>query len=459
MTHATIKIEPLQHRDKNCIALRFDYNRDIIDKVKTIEGARWSATNKCWYMPAVADFREIVEKTIGDFGMLEFKGGANLPINSDIADSYRKQVASEKMKGLIEVYCDERQKTFYLNLPFQFKDEFKKLEGAWWHPGARIWSALDTNDNRAQLKEIFNASDSNLVFKTRTPSGKKLANNPKLTNPVQPEKDFLRHMQLEKKSPHTIKQYNWYVVWFLTVNRAKDILHSPGELVMKFLHEEIYGRGYGSSSQNQALSAIKYYYKFVHHIDLDAENIPRPKRKRILPKVIAEEEFVAMYRQCHYLKHQIILKLLYGCGLRRAELCDLRVKDVDFKRGLIYVKGKGSKYRALNPGTRLLCDIEKYVKSFLPKEYLIEGQNGGNYSSTSVGKVVKRVAEKAGLKQAVSPHMLRHTFATHHMEQGTDLRLIQAALGHASSKTTEIYTHVSRKSIKNMRNLLDDMDI
>jgi len=459
MLRSTIKIEPLQHRNQNCIALRFEYNPEIIDKVKSIEGVRWSATKKCWYMPVAEGFQKIIENTIGGFGLLEFKGGTNLPINSDIANSYRNQVASETIKGLIEVNCDERQKTFYLNLPFQFKDEFKKLEGAWWHPGAKLWSALDTKDNRAQLKEIFNASGSTLIFKTKATSGRKTANNPKLTNPMQPEKAFLRHMQLEKKSPHTIKQYNWYVVWFLTINRANDILPSPGELVMKFLHEEIYGRGYGPASQNQALSAIKYYYKFVHHIDLDAENIPRPKRKRILPKVIAEEEFVAMYRQCHYQKHQIILKLLYGCGLRRAELCDLRVNDVDFKRGLIYVKGKGSKYRALNPGKRLLTDIEKYIKSFLPKEYLIEGQNGGNYSATSVGKVVRRVAEKAGLKQTVTPHMLRHTFATHHMEQGTELRLIQEALGHASSKTTEIYTHVSRKNIKNMRNLLDDMDI
>ena len=290
-------------------------------------------------------------------------------------------------------------------------------------------------------------------------SGKKAANKPKLTNLVQPEKAFLRHMQLEKKSPHTIKQYNWYVVWFLTINSTNVILHTPGELVMKFLHEEIFGRGYGPSSQNQALSAVKYYYKFVHHFDLDAENIPRPKRKRVLPKVISEEEFVAMYRKCHYLKHQIILKLLYGCGLRRAEVCNLKVIDVDFKRGLIYVKGKGSKYRALNPDKRLLADLEENTLSFLPKEFLIEGQTGGKYSATSVEKVVKRMAEKAMIKQNVSPHMLRHTFATHHMEQGTELRLIQEALGHASSKTTEIYTHVSRRNIKNMRNLLDDMEI
>jgi len=249
------------------------------------------------------------------------------------------------------------------------------------------------------------------------------------------------------------------VSWFLTSNRKVDVRSQPGELVQHFIYGEILSRSYGRSTQNQAYSAIKFYYRAVHKIDLDTENIPRPKRKRTLPKVISEEEFLAMYQQCHNDKHRIILKLLYGCGLRRAEVSSLMVKDVDLSRGLIYIKGKGSKYRAVNPGRRLLEDLKKYIKSYLPKEYLIEGQGSIMYSGSSIEKIVKRSAEKAGLKRHVHPHMLRHTFATHHMEKGTELRLIQEALGHSSSKTTEIYTHVSRKNIKKMRNLLDDLEI
>ncbi len=197
----------------------------------------------------------------------------------------------------------------------------------------------------------------------------------------------------------------------------------------------------------------------MFNIDLHTENIPRPKQKRPLPKVLSVQEFEQIFRQCHNPKHRIILKLMYGCGLRREEVCELKTADVDFEREIIFVKGKGGKYRPINPGRRLQEDMKKYVGDYKPGEFFIEGQKGGKYSGTSIEKIVKRATEKAGLKRKVTPQMFRHTFATHHMERGTELRLIQEALGHASFKTTEIYTRVSRTNIKKMPNLLDDLEI
>lgn len=165
-----------------------------------------------------------------------------------------------------------------------------------------------------------------------------------------------------------------------------------------------------------------------------------------------------MYAAMRNPKHKLILMLLYGCGLRRAELCELRVEDVDFDRGLIFIKGKGEKYRVVNPGEKLLKMIGKYIKSFLPEHYLIEGPGRGMYSGSSIGSIVKEAAYRAGIERRVHPHMLRHSFATHHMERGVELRLIQETMGHKSSKTTEIYTYVSRASIKKMPALLDGMD-
>ncbi|MDD4598133.1 MAG: tyrosine-type recombinase/integrase [Lentimicrobiaceae bacterium] len=231
------------------------------------------------------------------------------------------------------------------------------------------------------------------------------------------------------------------------------------DLVKEFLYKQVLGRGYSKTAQNAAHSALQNYYRIIYNIDLHTEGIPRPKQKRPLPKVLSIEEFEAIYLQCHYPKHKIILKLMYGCGLRRQEVCDLKTEDVDFNREIILVKGKGSKYRPLNPGKRLLNDLKQYKEEFKPGEYFIEGQKGGKYSGSSIEKIVERSAEKAGLKRKVTPHMFRHTFATHHMERGTELRLIQEALGHSSSKTTEIYTRVSRSSIKKMPNLLDDLEI
>jgi len=196
----------------------------------------------------------------------------------------------------------------------------------------------------------------------------------------------------------------------------------------------------------------------VYNMELNTEDIPRPKRERPLPKVISEGEFLSMVSVTKNHKHRLILMLLYGCGLRRGELCRLRVEDVDFDREMIFVKGKGNKYRAVNPGNKLLALIGKYIKSYLPEYYLIEGVNSLPYSGTSVGMIVRSAAKKAGIRRRVHAHMLRHSYATHHMERGIELRLIQETLGHASSKTTEIYTSVSRKSIKKMPNLLDELN-
>lgn len=266
--------------------------------------------------------------------------------------------------------------------------------------------------------------------------------------------------EIKSGTSHDIKVSNKKAKKTLEVNcNEKEIDKNAGELVKEFLQKQVLESGYGRTSQNQALSALQNYYRIVYHIDLHTETIPRPKHKQPLPKVLSENEFVKMYSQCNNEKHQIILKLMYGCGLRRNEVCNLKTEDVNIERELIFVKGKGGKYRAINPGRRLIEDIKSYVKNYKPEAYFIEGQTKGKYSGSSIEKIVKRLAEKAGLKRHLHPHMLRHTFATHHMEKGTELRLIQEALGHASSKTTEIYTKVSRKSIKKMRNLLDDMEI
>lgn len=370
-----------------------------------------------------------------------------------------KNSLDSKSQTTIEILCNEQKSTFYLSLPFALKEQFKKLEGAWWHGKKKQWSALDTPENRDLLCEILAGAGLQPDYQTIKNHSRKKVRTPKLIDPVQPDKKLLRHFIMENKAKSTIKQYTWYITWFLTHYRDMDLTASPGELVKEFLYKQVLGHGYSKTAQNAAHSALLNYYRIIYNIDLHTEGIPRPKQKRPLPKVLSVEEFEAIYRQCHNLKHKIILKLMYGCGLRRQEVCDLKTEDIDFIREIIFVKGKGSKYRPLNPGMRLLNDMKKYKEDFNPGEFFIEGQKGGSYSGSSIEKIVERATEKAGIKRKITPHMFRHTFATHHMERGTELRLIQEALGHASSKTTEIYTRVSRTNIKKMPNLLDDLKI
>jgi len=451
------------HQNNTVVSLVFEKDATLINKVKSLPGAKWSQSRKFWYIPKEEFKLSLVFDALQPVAYLDYSALKDMEKNADRLgnenNNANRNVQETKNDNSIEILCNEKESTFYLSLPYALKEQFKKLEGAWWHAKMKQWSALDTEENRLQLTALLKKSDLLPNFKIKQTNTHSKVETPNLQNPVLPDEKFIRHLHLENKAESTLKQYSWYVKWFLTVNRNNQPDDNPGEMVKRFLHDEVLKRGYGKTSQNLALTALQNYYRIVYNIDLHAEAIPRAKQKRPLPKVLAEEEFLKIYKQCDNKKHQIILKLMYGCGLRRDEVCSLKTEDVNIERELIFVKGKGSKYRPVNPGTKLMKDIKEYLEFANPDEYFIEGQTRGKYSGTSIAKIVERLAEKAGIKRKVTPHMLRHTFATHHMERGTELRLIQEALGHASSKTTEIYTRVSRNNIKKMRNLLDDMEI
>lgn len=175
-----------------------------------------------------------------------------------------------------------------------------------------------------------------------------------------------------------------------------------------------------------------------------------------MPTVISKEEILAIIENTNNIKHRCIVELLYGSGLRRSELLNLKLVVIDSNRMLIRVKNsKGNKDRHTLLSQTALEDLRVYFKEWRPQTYLFEGQNGGKYSGESVLKIVKSAALKSRIKQSITPHVLRHSFATHLLESGVDLRQIQVLLGHGSSKTTEIYTHVATNTFKNIKNPLD----
>lgn len=183
----------------------------------------------------------------------------------------------------------------------------------------------------------------------------------------------------------------------------------------------------------------------------------RPRKENKLPKGLSKNEVKRILTSSNNIKHKCILMLIYSAGLRRSELLNLIPTDIDSERMLIHINGaKGKKDRISLLSDNLLQLLRQYYKEYHPKQYLFEGQKGGMYSPTSVANILKNAARKAEIKKTVTPHMLRHSFATHLLEQGTDLRYIQELLGHESSKTTEIYTHVSKKAIDKITNPIDE---
>ena len=191
---------------------------------------------------------------------------------------------------------------------------------------------------------------------------------------------------------------------------------------------------------------------------MDVELIHRPMREKVLPNVLSKEEVKAILDAPYNLKHRAMLAMIYSCGLRRGELLSLTKFDIDSKRMVVIIRmAKGKKDRIVPLSPKILSLLRDYYKSYNPKEFLFEGQGGGKYSEKSLENVFKQSLLKANNKKPVTLHWLRHSYATHLLESGTDLRYIQDLLGHKSSKTTEIYTHVSTKSIEHIKSPFDDL--
>lgn len=191
-------------------------------------------------------------------------------------------------------------------------------------------------------------------------------------------------------------------------------------------------------------------------------SVERPRKKESLPKVISIEEVHTIINNTNNIKHKCIVSLLYSAGLRRGELLNLKIEDIDSKRMVINVRnGKSGKDRITILSPTVLVDLRNYIREWKPKPkiFLFESIIGDKYSSASVSKIVKNAAKKGRVKKQVTPHMLRHSFATHLLENGTDLRYIQVLLGHSSSKTTEIYTQVATNNIRAIKSPIEMLNL
>ena len=201
---------------------------------------------------------------------------------------------------------------------------------------------------------------------------------------------------------------------------------------------------------------MRFYYEIVLGMPNRLYRIERPRVKKKLPIVLSKEDVLKMIESTSNLKHRCIISLLYSAGLRRSELLNLKLSDIDSSRMLIHIEdAKGNKDRYTLLSKKALIDLRSYYKIWKPSDYLFESPKKSKYSANSVGKVVSNAAQKARIRKHVSAHTLRHSFATHLLEAGTDLRYIQLLLGHNSTKTTEIYTHVAKSSFDSIKNPLD----
>lgn len=268
--------------------------------------------------------------------------------------------------------------------------------------------------------------------------------------------EFLEKLEMRQYALNTARSYITHFERFINTVAGNRELITIEEPEIKSYLAGLVRVGYSESYIKISLNAIKYYFEVVKEMPNRFYTIQLPKRSDKLPKVIAKSDVLAMIDKTTNLKHKCIISLLYSAGLRRKELLNLKLTDIDSRRMTVTVRqGKGKKDRISLLSQNALNDLRKYYQEKNPKVYLFEGESGGRYSEASVRKLVEKAGIKAKVNQHVTPHMLRHSFATHLLENGTDLRYVQILMGHASTKTTEIYTHVAIKGFNQIKNPLD----
>lgn len=272
-------------------------------------------------------------------------------------------------------------------------------------------------------------------------------------------KQFKYWMLSRRYSGSTIGTYIDSIEIFLRYYMDKRIEEITNEDLINFNNGYILANSFSSSYQNQIVNAVKLFFRIQEEKQLKPELIYRPKREKLLPNVLSKEEIKQILNAPSNIKHKAMLSLIYSCGLRRSELLNLKLADIDSKRGLIIIrKAKGKKDRIVPLSVKILELLRQYYTSFKPKEWLFEGQSGkGQYEGSSLSNVLHQALTKAKISKPVSLHWLRHSYATHLLENGTDLRYIQEILGHSRSTTTEIYTFVSNKSIQKVISPFDNL--
>lgn len=270
---------------------------------------------------------------------------------------------------------------------------------------------------------------------------------------------FKRWMQSRRYSGNTIKTYSEAVTCFLSFHSSKRPEEISNQDLLDFNNDYILKKKLSASYQNQVVNGVKLFFRQIENKVLDADVIHRPRRTKPLPNVLSKEEVKAILEAHANIKHKAMLSLINSCGLRRSELLKLKPSDIDSRRNLIIVRqAKGRKDRVVPLSDKILQMLRTYYMAYKPGLWLFEGQRKGEpYDERSLVSVLKQAVAKAGITKPVTLHWLRHSYATHLLESGTDLRFIQELLGHSSSKTTEIYTHVSTKSIQNIVSPFDTL--
>lgn len=388
MAHLNIKLEPGYHREADVVFIRFPKDEKLICIVRGIRGARWSNTNKAWY------------------------------ITTDL---------------------------------FDFSTVYNAFHGFW----------VDYSALPATLRRRLHP---------RPEQPTKPENEAATPIPLRPEptpenakviEQFKLWLQHKRYSENTVRAYVEILYLFARHIDSKSLSSVSNSDVIDFVHSKLMAEGYSFTYQNHLVSSLKLFFREIVDSSIDIEKLERPRREHKLPNVLSKQEVQAILASPRNIKHRAMLSIVYACGLRRRELLGIKPHDVDRDRHMLTIRNsKGRKDRLVPLSDKIIALIDQYQKMYRTTDWLFEGQFAGEqYSEQSLSKVLKVALADANISKPATLHWLRHSYATHLLESGTDLRYIQELLGHRSSRTTEIYTHVSQKSLERIKSPFDDLEL
>jgi site-specific recombinase XerD len=392
---SAITLSPLYHRAKECIAIFYN-DLTLNNTIKCIPNIRWSRTHRCWYLPlSRAAYEEI----------------------------------KHAMNGIAEL------NTAPLKWYLEQRKAVQPMQGSKPQEEAGV-SEQPISRQRSKIIMQYPLSTENLHAFTQ----------------------FQGMIRLKGYSPNTMRTYCNELHLLLRLLGRVAISTLTKNHVQSYLLWLIKTKGYSETHIHTTVNALKFYFEQVEGRAREFYDLPRPKKPSKLPQILAEEEVVSLIMKTGNLKHRALLMTSYSAGLRVSELVNLKIGDIDSKRMMLHIRcGKGKKDRMVPLSKVLLQTLRDYFVAFRPKDYLFEGGRGTAYSTRSAQKVLHQAKRKAGIHKAGSIHSLRHAYATHLLEGGTDVRYIQSFLGHSSLKTTMRYTQVSRIKVEAIGSPLDKL--
>ena len=332
-------------------------------------------------------------------------------------------------------------------------DKFK------WNVPKKCWYGVFTQDNLNLIRKSFGSIakliDDESLYQTPKLKIQKTERTLTKENTITLS-SFRKYLEGKRYSKSTVESYSVFIGDFLEYIKGKPLKSISNRDVELFIEDVFIPKKYSISTHRQFVSAIKLFKVFYPECSIEELNLTRPKKSRYLPIVLSQQEILEILRCTKNLKHRAILALLYSCGLRVGELINLELKHIDIQRNQIAVRNsKGRKDRYVKMADSITPLILNYVQTYKPQLYFTEGRPSEKYTASSIRAFLKRSCQLAKISKRVTPHTLRHSYATHLLEGGTDIRLIQTLLGHNKPETTMIYTHVSTSILEQVNNPLD----